>query len=234
MNPLDGIRQVQIELSNQCPLAYQHPKCPAHWVKEPKTLPSKIVWEVLRTLEYADYDGEVMFSIYNEPLTDPRLTDFLEGLKLGAPHASAYIITNGYGLDQNLLDALVEAGAQRVLANGYTEKEAERLSAFKAKCKYRVRHDTLDDRMEMYDREPLDLDWPCRAPLRNLAIWHTGEVGLCCRDWKRSGVFGNLHTQSLEAILSGPTRQRAITLLGEGNRRATYEVCRRCDRRWRR
>lgn len=227
---IKGIHQVQLEINNRCSYSHAHPKCPANLATEPKFLDSDIIYDILEYLGDKEYDGEVMFSIYNEPLEDPRLFGFLTFMKFETEKATPYVITNGRCLDQHLLDKLVEYGT-RVIANGYTPEEAARLRTLKGGGKYTVREESLDQRMKMYERDDIDLALPCHAPKRNLAIWHTGEVGICCRDWKRTEVLGDLNEESFAEVLVGAQRVLAVDFLEAGNR-TFCEVCRKCARVW--
>ena len=51
-------------------------------------------------------------------------------------------------------------------------------------------------------REPVKA-W-CFRPFHQLYVHYNGDVVLCCCDWKGEVVFGNINTQSLTEIFSGP------------------------------
>ncbi|MBW1779302.1 MAG: SPASM domain-containing protein [Deltaproteobacteria bacterium] len=228
---IEGIHQVQLEINNRCSYAHMHPRCPASLVTETKYLDDKIVYRVLDHFADHGYTGEVIFSVYNEPLEDPRLFEFLEFLRVNMRiKATPYVITNGRCLDQYLLTRLTQIYGARVITNGYTPEEAARLRTLKGGARYSVREERLDSRLQMYDRDPVDLSMPCHAPKKNLTIWHTGEVGLCCRDWKHTCILGDLNDQSLAEILESERRLKAVENLENGKR--CYDVCRKCARVW--
>lgn len=229
-SPFKDIRQVQLEISNQCGYAHLHPKCPASKVTTPNTLESEIVFKVFDWLGENDYAGEVMFSIYNEPMTDPRLFWFIRQLNIRVPNAAVYVITNGWNLDQKMLNELHKACRVRVIANGYTKAEQERLGPLSGAT---LRTGHLDDRIHMYGKDSGLEGEVCHAPARNFTVWNTGEVGLCCYDWKHSKVFGDLHTQTPDEILNSSEYARLVKLTEAGQRATASAVCRGCIRTWR-
>jgi len=224
----DELRQVQFEITNQCNYAAQHPKCPASKVTSPNTLESEIVFKVFDWLGENDYTGEVMFSIYNEPMTDPRLFWFIRELNVRVPKATVYVITNGWNLDQKMLNELHKACRVRVIANGYTPEEQARLGPLSGAT---LRTGHLDNRIHMYENKSGHEGRVCHAVARNFAVWNTGEVALCCYDWKHSIVFGDLHTQTPDEILDSPERARLVKLT-EAGRRSETPVCKGCIRVW--
>jgi MoaA/NifB/PqqE/SkfB family radical SAM enzyme len=73
--------------------------------------------------------------------------------------------------------------------------------------------------------EPLKAS--CYRPFRQLYIRYTGDVVLCCCDWRGEVVFGNIMNEDLDAILSGelPSTYRAHL----ARRDRSLPLCRSCD-----
>ncbi len=67
----------------------------------------------------------------------------------------------------------------------------------------------------------------CPYPFYNLIINPDGEVTVCCADWKRKLVVGNLVNQTLKDIWNGKSLRTfwKDMLLGRKNQ---YEMCRKC------
>ena len=56
---IEDIEKVQIEISNFCPYAPMHPKCPAHLVEDPAFLDSRVVMVLLKFLREHSIQGAV-------------------------------------------------------------------------------------------------------------------------------------------------------------------------------
>ena len=72
-------------------------------------------------------------------------------------------------------------------------------------------------------------DWwkeqPCRLPTNNLYIDHLGNVLLCCNDWFRDNIFGNVNQKSLFEIID--KEYLAIAKKINANRQ-NNEFCKDC------
>lgn len=72
-------------------------------------------------------------------------------------------------------------------------------------------------------------DWwkeqPCRLPTNNLYIDHLGNVLLCCNDWFRDNIFGNVNQKSLFEIIDERyiSKAKAININRQNN-----EFCKDC------
>jgi hypothetical protein len=225
--------RITIELSNQCNMAHLHKECPLHGQKEKRWISDDIVTGVFDFLESNKYSGFVAFHNYNEPLIDERLIPFAKQLVKKCPSARPFILTNGLLLDQKKLDELVSAGFKKIYVSCYSGSEHKRLKSLKApSIKYKAKKiKKLDKRLEGYEKSEKAIKKPCYSPLGEIVIRCTGEVVLCCRDWKSIHVFGNLNEETLEAVLRKGTMQRAYKRLSKGNR--YFDICRICRMRGR-
>jgi glycosyltransferase involved in cell wall biosynthesis len=221
------IKRISFQLSNLCNLEGIHKKCPLHCRKSSSILPSSIVTKVLDELGSIDYQGIVAFHIYNEPLIDPRLFSLIAETRRRCPGAKVYLLSNGYYLNQTILDELAVLGVWLLIVSAYSKADFERLSRYESRIPYKVFRATLDERRSIYDGPPLDVKAPCYPFVTDLSIACTGEVTLCCLDWDRRFVYGDLHEETLQSVLEKfEVRQIAHGLmLGE----RTTDICRRCD-----
>jgi radical SAM protein with 4Fe4S-binding SPASM domain len=70
----------------------------------------------------------------------------------------------------------------------------------------------------------------CRdgMPFHMAAIVSNGDVVLCCMDWRREVVLGNVNEHSLQAIWSSPRRREVLAWIrGERDSAADF-LCKRC------
>lgn len=219
--------RITFELSNLCNYAPIHNKCPLYCETDKIILPKKIVFSVLDCLQKNQFEGLIAFHMYNEPLIDPRLFLFLNAVKEKCPKSQIVIWTNGFYLNQVIVDELIDAGVTSLIVTAYTNEENERLNKLKAKIHLEVNSGYFDDRMRLYNKKPIEEEKnPCYAPLNDICITRDGKVGLCCLDWKRQYCFGDLNKQSMEEILLQSEIFNSYLELSRGNR--IYDICKVC------
>jgi len=204
-------------------------------VKGPATLPAEVVYRVLDVMERHGYDNEISFHQYSEPLMDPRLFEFIRRARQACPSSTITILTNGHYLTSVLAKELRQAGVSQLLITPYgssSERKAKtawvtrEIAAQFSPGACRCVAGKLDSRLTWYDREPIDSNRPCYAPLGSLGITCRGEVSLCCLDWQRRYNFGSLLERDLEEILVSDQVQETYQQLSRGER--FLDLCRRC------
>lgn len=241
MNPFEHTRTVVFELSNWCGHAWLHDKCPLHieaigpgMIQAPVTLPSSIVLDVLE--ELGDWEGELAFHQYNEPLQDPRLFWLLERAQMICPKTKPYICTIGANLTADLCMELQEVGVAKLIVSIYGDDKTVEVMRKRMVLLQTMFGDwleaqeerNLDDRLLVYDVPKEDPLEPCYAPLRNVVITRDGLVGLCCFDWQRQHTFGDLRDKGLGEILASKEARRLYDELSTGRRE--LNLCRQCGR----
>jgi len=231
MNELERIKYVAFELSDICNYAAIHPKCPANYKMKDKTILSlKIIKKVLDELGSYYYSGGIILNVYNEPLIDPRLYYILDYVRkvLGSKN-EILIITNGYYLNQVILDELKGLfNVNRIEVSSYLDSEEHnRLIGLHADSGYVVQRIKLDDRIAIVNGEKWPCTLPCYSPYTEVIINCKGEVGLCCYEYKYEVVFGDLNKQSFMEILNSDEMNQTYKDLTSGKR--THSICRRCN-----
>jgi len=225
--PFDKTKRIAFELSNLCNYSDIHAgKCPISEIKGKKILSEEIVYQVLKSCQKYDYRGYIAFDVYNEPLIDPRLMMFIKKTKEMLPKATVVIQSNGFYFDQTLANELEKNGVGLIRVSAYTPEEKERLEQIKLNIPYKVTPIILDGRIEIYAESEKNLNKPCLAPLNEILVTHDAKVLLCCWDWKRQNVFGDLKQQSLEEILLSPKIRETYERLSKGDR--FLDICKRC------
>ena len=227
-NIFQHTNRVSIELSNLCNYSTFHKKCPLSFEVNTRILPAKIVTGVLDILHKYHFKGTIAFHTFNEPLIDPRLFKFIEYAKNSCPDCSIYFSTNGFYLDQNLADELVECGLTRLHISAYSPKDYERLSKIKLPIPIDLEKMVLLNIIpELYQSPILNEKTPCQAPLGEIIVTRDGQISLCCRDWQRRYILGDLNEETLEEILKKGNLQAIHSHLSQGNR--LLNICRRCN-----
>lgn len=179
---LSDIKHIFFELSNMCVYAHLHPRCPVNLQKDKKVLSSKIVKKVIDELGKINFKGFIAFHRYNEPLIDPRLFELISYVKVRCPKAMIRILTNGFYLNQTIIDELYDHGIESLEVSAYFPEEYKRLIKLRAKFPYEVFCSILDTRLSLYDRKKINLRKPCYAQINDITINCEGRLSLCCLD----------------------------------------------------
>lgn len=224
---ISDLRHVYFELSNMCNYASIHPQCPVSMQKKKIILKSSIVKKVIDELGKNNFHGYISFHRYNEPTNDPRLFEFISYAKKFCSRAKVRLLTNGFYLNQTMVDELYESGITILDVSGYGFKEYNRLINLKAKFPYRVFFSVLDNRKSLYEREKINLTKPCFAQTNDLTINCEGKIPLCCLDFKNKHIFGDLNKDSLKKIVNSRFFRRVFSNLSHGKR--SLDLCSRCN-----
>jgi len=230
MNIFDKTARILIELSNICNYSRFHKRCPLYELKNKKEILSeKIVYNVFEICKKYNYSGIIGYHTYNEPGIDPRLMMFIKDSKKILPNIKILISTNGFYLDQTLIEEYEKYGVDQFEITCYSQEEYKK---FKREIKFNIpvklfnRYDNLlDKRLNIYSRE-INSKYYCYE-LFDLIVTYKGDISLCCFDWKRTKLFGNLYKKSLEDIMMSNEFLQTRERLSKGDR--FFEVCKKCN-----
>ena len=146
--------------------------------------------KIIAELKALDFGGEIGFHRYNEPLIDPRLFAIL-----AINPFPVTIFTNGTQITPELKEELAEFNCN-VIWTDHTK-------------------DKLDPRLNIYKWEPVE---PVRCGREHqLTIACTGDVVICCYDWRNTITFGNVADEAISTIIEKIPYER------------TYDLCCRCN-----
>lgn len=241
-------KRVTIQLSNLCNYAERHDRCPVRTYKTIEILPSRVVYDIIDTLAACDFNRrkKVCFHVYNEPLIDPRLMMFITYLRSKCDKIGIHLWSNGWYLDQGLAKELIDAGVTKMTLSAYTSREYERFQKMADDLALMATWDIqrwkqLKKRVMAVDDIVKDKYKPCRSPWSDLVVRASGQLGLCCLDWREDATFGSVYREALlqpSSFVSlngfGPALERAYPemeklnkelLAGERN----LAICRQCQ-----
>ena len=198
----ENISEVALMLSNLCNYAYIHKKCPASCIKQKEILSSEAVFGVFNDLEKIRFEGTICFHIYNEPLMDPRLFWFIDYIKNKMPNSNVKIYSNGYYLNEQMIEELQNIGVDILEVTGYGELEYNRLLDLRTHMAYSVLYGNLDDRLDLYNdrKDAISVD-PCKTYFTQVCIYSNGDVGLCCLDYQHPYNLPNIYRTSLKEAM---------------------------------
>lgn len=223
------ITEVAIMISNLCNYACIHNKCPASKIKQKEIMSVEKFQSIILELKAMQFKGTVAYHIYNDPMIDPRLFAFVKYVREQMPDVKSLIYTNGYYLNQEMINDLERLPIDVLIVTGYGKKEYERLLRLDVHIPFRIYYGNLDDRLENYSSGEKQVDKRiCRTFITELPIYTNGDIGLCCLDYKHEYGLGNVFESGLEkCINSGKMRKLQEELLN-GDRSA-YGLCSRCS-----
>lgn len=234
-NLYNNISVVGIMLSNLCGYACFHKKCPASQIVTKEIMSSEGVKKIINELSETGYSETINFHIYNEPLMDPRLFTFIQYAKQLLPNAQVQIYTNGYYLNQIMVDELIGVGVDVIVITAYSRQEYLRVIELEYNCASEIILGNLDDRLDIFMKayddtsDEVMFDRPhCTALLTAVQIYVNGDIGLCCMDYKHPYGLGNVFHNTLQEILNSPQAVDFQRSLLQNKRK--YSICKEC--RW--
>jgi len=238
MGWLEHTGQVSIEISTKCDMSHLHAECPLNHIPA-SMMPSDTVLKILAELGANEYTGNIAFSRYGEPGTDPRLWSFIAMAKSRVPRAGITITTNGRFLSPSIIMELEELGVVKIHVSLYGNtlqqrkiKEvldgiAERLTTMQLEAPLPVNGHAHKPLIDIYTREEREEPYvPCYQPLADISIDVLGHVTLCCLDWKSRNCLGTISNDSLESVIDSSVVRTAFEQLSNGTR--LRGICQRC------
>ncbi len=68
----------------------------------------------------------------------------------------------------------------------------------------------------------------CARPFRDMVILYNGDVPLCCMDWERKVIVGNVAENSIKDVWLGKTLNHIRECFNTGNFKALPDICKSC------
>ena len=138
---------VSLEISTYCNRKCHY--CPNKDYETPKNFMS---WDIFKSaitqLKDIKYTGIVQYHLFNEPLFDERLTDFVKYTSANLPKAIQVLISNGDLLNIEKAKELSEAGINKFVVTVHDknpERNLERLKPVKEFLKEKMRLQTSNE-----------------------------------------------------------------------------------------
>lgn len=194
-------RDVCVEISTYCNRKCRY--CPNKDYETPKEYMS---WDIFKCaieqLKNIKYTGIIQYHLFNEPLFDERLADFVRYTSANLPKATQVLISNGDLLNIEKAKELSKAGINKFVVTVHDinpEKNLERLKPLKEFLKEKMRLQTSN---ELYlanrggavdiENEKRKTNFKKCPDIRTLIITHNGDIILCCQDYFKKYVMGNI------------------------------------------
>ncbi len=228
---LGELRQVQIQTVDACTRGCSF--CPRSYIKGTrKQMKVEDYKQIINELKENDYLGQVTPYLKNEPLLDDRLVSLVEYTREQLPYNDILISTNGDLLTRGLKDELIEAGVTTFKVSVYDWRTAMKVRGWSGIQILPFWHkgtDSFNNRGGNIDvGDDCNSDEPCLRPFHQLYIDYDGKAVLCCADYKREVIMGDVIKDGLFNVWANDKYQHYRQELIKGNR-AALKLCRKCN-----
>lgn len=232
-------RSVELEINSMCNRRCSY--CPNISTQRPVGYMTESLFrKIIADLAEMNFDGNVSYHFYGEPMLDKRLLGFVEYTVKQLPKCRPLIYSNGDFLTLDIFhdyikwgrttfcitqhDNCIPPNLQEIL-NEANAQEQDHISVRFADNIDMMNRSGLIKWMGV-PREPLEV--PCDAPLATMVIAMNGNVVLCCNDYFETEVLGNVATHSLRQVWCSEPFERFRIALSRGDRTAS-KLCASCD-----
>jgi len=210
--------------------------CPNKDIESTGALMSRELFDnLIGQLVEMDFSGHVRPYLMNEPFLDPRMPEMMRYIRKMVPKALCVVNTNGQLLTTEMARELAGIGV-KLRISAY---EPDTLSRF---LRAKIGGMWITDYTHTGEKLPasfmnragnIDIGGPppgaggCAFPCNEMYVRHTGQVVLCCNDWRSAVVMGDANTTPLLKIFNNRKYANYRKWLGAGERRPP--LCSECN-----
>lgn len=196
--------------------------------------------KIIGELAEMNFDGNVSYHFYGEPLLDKRLLRFVQYTVRHLPKSRPLIYSNGDFLTLDLFQEYIKWGRTRFLITQHDCQMTPNLQAilWEASAEELARIEIrFPTDFQMMNRSGLiktmnvpvePLEMPCDSPLATVVITVSGNVVPCCNDYLETEVIGSVTTHSLRQVWCSEPFERFRSALSKGDRTQS-KLCASCD-----
>jgi radical SAM protein with 4Fe4S-binding SPASM domain len=203
------------------------------------TISLELITKIAKDLKAINYSNRVSFVGFGEPLLYKSLVDAV-GILSAELSLCRWIEvnTNADFLTKDLAEQLSKAGCTNITVSMYdsniTHQLLEKLKGVDIQLTfkhcYRENFEiTLVNRSDIISQnETVSVAGQCFLPFYKMFIDWNGDVLLCCNDWGRKGIIGNLNSASVEELWFSEKLNTHRRALRDG-KRINQNPCKYCD-----
>ena len=222
---------IQIQTIHKCNLKCDF--CPNSKIEQSGELMTwNLYHRIINELKELKYNGKIGLFLMNESLLDNRLSNMVMLAKQNMPKAEVYISTNGTRLNEGMFEELKIAGIDRIMVSCYTESIYNRVKNWDVTpLKFYERN----LKGQFYNRGGNSEGYGgavvqkyCKHPFAQMYITSNGKAVLCCSDYKREVIMGDVNKDSLKDIWDNDKYDYYRKHLKQGNRKV-LKLCKHCN-----
>lgn len=210
-----------------CPVSIYHPKF--------RVVSDEMILLYCKRINEINYNQESGITFYNEPLLIKDLPRIIKLMKTNSPQALITIFTNGDKLTLELAQKLIDSGAHRFHVSRhapYSNEWDERINTL-ASSGIPIRIVAPGDGNFINRGGLVEIPAPnsmkgatsCNSP-QNLTVTIDGDVLLCCNDYHREYVMGNITQNTLKEIYYNDKYVKIRKEIREG--KFNNKMCKAC------
>jgi len=191
---------------------------------------SSLFFKLYNQLSEKNFQNRISFCGFGEPTLHKDLTEFSRILSpLGC---TIEVVTNGDLLDEKIIEEYYESGITIINVSIYEKESLERISKLflninKNRYLLRKRFKSFDlvNRIEILENNPIEINYKkCHLPSYKLFLDYNGNVLLCCNDWNRDHVYGNIYEKNIYDIWIESLKEKRFELIS-GIRKGPCATC---------
>ena len=182
------------------------------------------------------FDGYISFSGFGEPTLNAALNDILEKVANSCKNAKMLLHTNGDNV--KMLCNLPYLRQLDVILSMHSKLKSESLQCLKAlKNQFFLKDTTVLSSRYINNRATnanvsnqqlsLPLERCCNIPCYKMSVDINGDVILCCSDWHRTMILGNVLTDNIYSIWNNSKYREIRTQLIRNDR--SNKLCEKCS-----
>lgn len=194
---------------------------------------------IISQLKKINYNGVLSYHFYNEPLFDNRLEYFIEYVKDNLPNAIQILFTNGDILNMDKAKKLIKAGLNKFVITAHgndSEKNLERLKPIALEMGSKIK---LQSSKDLYlsnrgglldinkDSNKINSQLKKCLDILTCIIDIKGDVLLCCQDYHKKNVMGNILEEDIKTIWNKENFKKIRKDLLDKNI-TTLPICKKC------
>lgn len=224
VNPFKQVfKEIEFETTAYCNRKCAY--CPVSMYPRPgdqddRFMRQEVFQKIIQDLKEINFTGSIAPHLYGEPLTDPRIVEWVEYTRKNLPLTTIKMVTNGDYLNEKIYHELNAAGVTYFNLSKHSKDLApdclsllEKLTDEERKKKFNIIDfwkDWNEDQTLLNTRAgEVKLKTVKRNPIMCSYVTYPvintfGDVILCCNDYHSEHKFGNVMERSLKEIWLDP------------------------------
>lgn len=200
-----------------------------------KRMEAELFRKIIDELAKNKWCGKVELDLYNEPLMDHRLVEFVSYVRKNLRNSFISMATNGDFLTIELFNTLMSAGINEFVITRHQKEDSAMVKALKEylgaqkKEIAHVKHKILKDVTSRGGLITSSGIWKgkyCEYPLWAICINYNGDMLLCCEDYFNTVKLGNVKHETLFDIWNKPYYRKLRKEIRRGD--FTQPICKKC------
>ena len=223
---------VEVEVNSRCNRRCSY--CPVSLNPTPpvpRLMKQAIFDRLVAELVRLRFAGKISYHFYNEPLIRRDLETLVECVRERLPDAYQLLYTNGDLLSDARYDRLIAAGIKHFMVTRHSGEPMSDRPAQTVRFPEELVLTNRGGKLANVEVVGSALKLPCYAPSDFLTVTVTGDIVLCCDDFDRRYVMGNIMTTPVDEIWESVEFARIRSELAAGNREGATSMCAQCSSR---